>query len=313
MISIVIPIFCEQENLAELYRRLTAVFDDLENDCEIIFVDDCSTDNSLAMMREMAKDDSRVKVIRFARNFGHQLAITAGMKHSSGEAVIVMDGDLQDPPEVLPGLIERLAEDNLDIVYGIRKKRKEPPLIRALYWFYYKLLRRLSYIDIPTDAGDFCIMSRRVVDEINAMPERSRFVRGLRSWVGFRQTGLEYERAARAGGQTKYTFRSLLKLAFDGIFSFSFVPLRLSTYLGLTLSLAGLLYALFVAVRSFLGEFEGLAGWPTVVVSILILGGVQLIMLGIMGEYLGRIYEELKGRPLYIIHEKIGFDESPRS
>ncbi len=307
--SVVIPIFCEQENLPELYRRLVAAFEPLDADYEIIFVNDHSRDASLPMMREMRERDPRVRIVSFSRNFGHQMAITAGMKFARGARVVLMDGDLQDPPEVVPRMLALQRDEAWDIVYAIRKKRKEPWVIRTLYHVFYRMLKQTSYIDIPLDAGDFCVMSRRVVDALNAIPERNRFVRGLRSWVGFRQTGMEYERAARFAGEAKYRLKALLKLAFDGIFSFSFLPLRLSTYFGLVLSATGLLYAAYVAVERVLGKFSGLAGWSTVVVSVLVLGGVQLVMLGIIGEYLGRIYEEIKGRPQFIVEELIGFEE----
>lgn len=308
-ISVVIPIYCERENLPELHRRLSDVFEAFGRHWEIVFVNDCSLDDSLEIMRELARDDERVKVVSFSRNFGHQTAITAGLRYATGDSVILMDGDLQDPPEALPDLITKKEEGNWDVVYAIRKKRKEPILIRCLYFIYYRMLRRSSYIDIPLDSGDFCIMSRRVADHLNAMRERNPFVRGLRSWVGFRQTGMDYERAPRLSGKPKYSFRSLVKLAFDGIFSFSYLPLRISTYLGLVLSFAGLGYATWVFFQRIAGGVS-FAGWATVLISILVLGGVQLIMLGVIGEYLGRIYEELKARPQYIVEELIGFDEA---
>lgn len=280
---------------------------------EIVFVNDCSKDGSLVMMREMSQSDPRVRVVSFARNFGHQIAITAGMQFARGNSVIIMDGDLQDPPEILPDLIRAKETDNWDIVYAIRRTRQEHAIIRSLYYLFYRMLRRASYIEIPNDAGDFCIMSRRVVDQLNRMPERARFVRGLRSWVGFRQTGFEYDRHARNAGKAKYTFRGLIKLAFDGIFSFSYLPLRISMYLGFIISSLGMLYAIFIFFRSLAGNFRDLEGWPTVVVSVLVLGGVQLVMLGIIGEYLGRVYEELKGRPQYVVDELVGFDETPAS
>lgn len=309
--SIIIPIFCEEENLAELSARLIQTMEGLGRPFEIIFVNDSSRDRSLEILREMHRRDPRIKVVSFSRNFGHQIAITAGMQYARGDSAILMDGDLQDPPEVLPDLIRTKEEGGWDIVYAIRRKRKEPFLIRSLYYAYYRILRQTSTIHIPFDTGDFCVMSHRVLDQLNRMPERNRFVRGLRSWVGFRQTGMEYERAARNAGEPKYTFKSLFKLAFDGIFSFSELPLRLSTYLGLALSIAGMIYAIVVLIRRLLGDYEQLGGWPSVVVSILVLGGVQLIMLGIMGEYLGRIYEEMKARPQYIVDETLGFDDQP--
>lgn len=306
-LSIVIPIYSERENLPELRRRLDSALDGVGDDFEIVFVDDRSKDDSFDILRRMAAEDPRVKVVRLARNFGHQLAITAGLHYASGRSVVIMDGDLQDPPEVIPDLLAKKSEGAWDVVYAVRRKRQGRLLIRALYHVYYRMLKRTSYIDIPIDAGDFCVMDRRVVDWLNRMPERNRFVRGLRSWIGLRQVGLEYDRAARGAGSPKYTIRALFKLALDGVFSFSYIPLRLSTFLGLTLSLAGLIYAFYIVLGRIQGRFATLGGWPTVVVSVLVLGGVQLVMLGIMGEYLGRIYEEIKGRPQYVVDETVGF------
>jgi glycosyltransferase involved in cell wall biosynthesis len=300
-LSIVIPIFCERENLHELRRRLIGAMEALGRSYEIVFVNDHSRDDSLEILRGFASADPHIRIVSFS-------AITAGMQFARGRAVLLMDGDLQDPPEVIPDLLRKQEEGNWDIVYAIRKRRKEPAVIRLLYYIFYRLMKRTSYVDVPVDAGDFCIMSRRVVDQLNSIPERNRFVRGLRSWIGFRQTGLEFERAARFAGEPKYTFRSLFKLAFDGIFSFSFIPLRISTILGLSLSAMGMLYAAYVFVLRLMGSFQKLQGWSTLVVINLVIGGAVLVMLGIMGEYLGRIYEEIKGRPQYIVEEIIGFD-----
>lgn len=307
-LSVVIPIFNEEENLPELFGRLSSVLADTP-DHELIFVDDASRDRTPEMLRERRAADPRVRIIRFSRNFGHQIAITAGMTFSSGRFVVVMDGDLQDPPEVIPQLLAKREEGDWDIVYAVRRKRKEPLPTRALYHLFYRLLERMSYIRIPLDSGDFCVMSRRVVDRLNAIPERNRFVRGLRSWVGFRQTGMEYERAARHAGEPKYRFKALLKLAFDGIFSFSMLPLRISTYLGVGFSVLGFLYAAVIVGRRLWGGLAGVPGWSTIVVSVLVMGGAQLLMLGILGEYLGRIHEEIKGRPQFIVDELIGFEE----
>ncbi len=309
-LSIVVPIYCEEQNLDELYARLTNSMKDTGREFELIFVNDHSKDGSLRIMRELNARDPRVKIVSFSRNFGHQTAITAGMQFARGESVVLMDGDLQDPPEVIPDLIREKEKGNWDLVYAIRKSRVERPLVRPFAFLFYRLLKKISYIDIPMDSGDFCVMSRRVVDELNKIPERNRYLRGLRSWVGFRQTGLEYERAARKAGEPKYTFRSSFKLALDAFFSFSFLPLRISTILGLALSGAGLAYALYVFINRLRGAYQATGGWSTIVVSVLVMGGVQLVMLGIIGEYLGRIYEEIKRRPQYIVEELIGFDSS---
>lgn len=307
-LSVVIPIFNEQENLPALYKRLIRTLEKSEVAFEIIFVNDHSRDRSLPMMRALSRRDARVRVVSLSRNFGHQTAITAGLAHTRGDCVILMDGDLQDPPEVLPMLMQHRREGDWDVVYAIRRKRKEPPLVRLMYYLFYRMLSRMSTIEIPLDTGDFCIMTRRVADRLNELPERNRFVRGLRAWVGFRQTGMEYERAARYAGTPKYTFKSLMRLAFDGILSFSNVPLRVSMYLGLFVSIGGILYALFIIIGRLLGAYKQLPGWSTTVVAVLVLGGVQLLMLGVFGEYLGRIYEEIKGRPRFVVDELIGFE-----
>ncbi|MDK2972207.1 MAG: polyisoprenyl-phosphate glycosyltransferase [Candidatus Sumerlaeota bacterium] len=311
-LSVVIPIFNEQENLRPLATRLRRSLDATGESWEVIFVNDASRDDSLALMRRLSAKDPRFRAVSLSRNFGHQTAITAGMAHARGQAVVLMDGDLQDPPEVVPQLLEKMKSGRWDVVFAVRRKRKEPAAIRFLYFAFYRLLRRMSSVDIPLDSGDFCIMSRRVADTLNRLPERNRFVRGLRSWVGFRQTGMEYERAARHAGSPKYTLKSLVKLAFDGIFSFSYLPLRLSTTLGLVVSVLGLLYAAFVVLARVLGAYQQIPGWTTVVVAVLVLGGVQLVMLGLVGEYMGRVYDEIKGRPSYLVDELIGFDDAPR-
>lgn len=310
-LSIVIPVFCEAENLGPLHERLAAVLDSLGRDYEILLVDDASTDESPTIMERLRGQDPRVKTLRLSRNFGHQAAITAGLEHAAGEWVVVMDGDLQDPPEVIPELIDRQQAGDWDVVYGVREVRPEHAFFRGVNAFFYRLLRLTSSTTIPSDAGDFCLMRRRVVDELCRLPERHRFVRGLRAWVGFRQTSVSFSRPERHAGFPKYTLPVRIGLAFDAIFGFSYLPLRLSTLLGAALSTLGLGYALYVLFGRLSGRFTVVPGWATVVISVLVLGGVQLLMLGIIGEYLGRIYEELKRRPHYIVDTKSGFDNEP--
>jgi glycosyltransferase involved in cell wall biosynthesis len=256
------------------------------------------------MLRQMAEEDRRVVVVDLARNFGHQVAISAGLDHSRGGAVIIMDGDLQDPPEVLPEFVAKWRE-GYDVVYAIREQRKEGPLMRAAYALFYRALKRVASIDIPLDAGDFCIMDRRVVDLLNGMPERNRFVRGIRSWVGLSQTGLAYERHARHAGKPKYTFTRLLYLALDGMISFSYLPLRLISLAGLGVSLMSILIAIFYTVQKLT---VGLSppGFATLVVAVFFLAGIQLITIGVIGEYVGRIFEEVKARPLYVVRRVWG-------
>ena len=305
--SVVIPVFNEEENLELLHHRLSKVLQHSCEDYEIILVDDSSSDNSLQVMMRLRKSNSRVKVISFSRNFGHQMAITAGIDYSSGDAVIVMDADLQDPPEVVPQLIEKWRE-GYDTVYAIRESRKDPLLKRAIAFVFYRLFKRMSEVDMPVDAGDFRLMSRRVVDILRSMPERNRYLRGLASWVGFNRASISFARDERHRGEKKYTFWKSARLAIDGITSFSHFPLRLVTNLGLVVSLAGFLYGAIIII---LGLFFGrvVPGWTTLMAAVIFLGGIQLIVVGVVGEYIGRIYIEVQRRPLYLIKQKIGFSE----
>lgn len=305
--SVVIPVFNEEDNLELLHRRLSKVLQHSCQDYEIILVDDGSRDKSLGIMSGLRETDPRVKIISFSRNFGHQMAITAGIDYSSGDAVIVMDADLQDPPEVIPQLIEKWREGH-DTVYAIRKSRKDPILKRAIAFSFYRLFKRMSEVDVPVDAGDFRLMSRRVVDILRNMPERNRYLRGLASWVGFSQASISYARDERYRGERKYILWQSARLAVDGITSFSHVPLRLVTNLGLVVSLAGFLYGAIIII---LGLFFGrvVPGWTTLMAAVIFLGGIQLIVVGVVGEYIGRIYVEVQQRPLYLIKQKIGFSE----
>jgi dolichol-phosphate mannosyltransferase len=306
-LSLVVPVFNERETVPTFYQRATAALQASGETYEIIFVDDGSRDGTFEALRDVAQRDARVKVLSFSRNFGHQTAVTAGMNHARGDAVAVIDGDLQDPPELVPQLMARWRE-GYQVVYAVRRTRKENIFKRAAYRLFYRLLRSMSYVDMPLDAGDFAIMDRRVVDELNRMPERNRFVRGIRAWVGFKQTGLEYDREPRFAGESKYPLSKLFRLAYDGVISYSFVPLRMVTQLGFLISLfAFLLILYFLALRVLFGR-ELLMGWTSTIVVILFLGGVQLISLGILGEYVGRIFDEVKRRPLYIVRESIGLD-----
>lgn len=309
-VSVVIPVYNEEQVFPELLERLEKALEQTGRAYEVVFIDDGSSDRSLQMMREAAGRDSRIKVLSFSRNFGHQTAVTAGINHSDGDAVIVMDADLQDPPELVSDLLAKW-EEGWEVVYAVRRHRKEGPLKRAAYWLSYRVLGRMSSIKIPLDSGDFGLMDRKVVDLLKAMPERNRFVRGLRCWTGFRQAPLEYERAARSAGETKYTFVKLLRLATDGLFSFSYSPLRLATSLGLVVSILALVYVVKVLIWHFCGwvDVQTPRGWTTTIIAILFLGGVQLVTIGILGEYIGRIYEEVKQRPLYVFKEKINLQE----
>lgn len=310
-ISIIVPCYNEETVLPELFGRVAAAASAWGTEYEVICVDDGSRDRTWELLQAQHDKDPRWRSISFARNFGHQIAISAGLFYAGGDAVVVLDADLEDPPEEISRLLEKWRE-GYDVVYAVRQKRKEGPLKRLCYWMFYRLMAGLVAFEVPLDSGDFCLISRRVVQIINAMPERNRFVRGLRAWSGFRQTGVTYERAARFAGETKYTFKKLLKLATDGLFSFSTVPLRMATYLGLSVSGLAFFGVVFTLVQKIFSEqFSriGLApspGFPTIVISVLFLGGIQLVCLGILGEYIGRVYEEVKGRPLWILRDSAG-------
>lgn len=309
-ISVVAPVFNEEAILPEFYRRVRMVMEGMGLPWELVLVNDGSRDRSPQIMRELHAQDPRVKVVDFARNFGHQVAITAGADYARGDAVVVMDADLQDPPEVIPELVEQWRA-GYEVVYAVRSARKGET------WFkeftakvFYRLIYRITDIDIPMDTGDFRLMDRKVVDALKGMREKHRFMRGLSVWVGFRQTGVKYVRAERYAGETKYPLKKMLKFALDGITSFSYLPLQLATYIGFIA--AGLaVLGIIVTIILRLSGSEAFYGQATTLVSVLFLGGVQLISLGIIGEYLGRIYDEVKGRPLYIVREALGFgDES---
>jgi glycosyltransferase involved in cell wall biosynthesis len=305
-LSVVIPVFNEEENLPELHRRLRETLEGAGTPYRLLFVNDGSGDRSLDYLRALCASDARVSVLSFSRNFGHQISISAGIAHADGDAVVVMDADLQDPPEVIPHLLDRWAEGN-DVVYAVRRKRKEGGAKRAAYNLFYRILGGISSVEIPRDSGDFSLMDARVVAHLRAFPERNRFLRGLRAWVGFRQTEWVYERMVRASGEPKYRTRHLVKLALDGFFAFSTVPLQIATYLGFMAAGLGFLYLLFALASRFL--YNTPAGWTSLAAIILFLGGTQLMILGILGEYLGRVYEEVKQRPLYILDERIGFPD----
>jgi glycosyltransferase involved in cell wall biosynthesis len=307
--SIVVPVYNEEEVLPTFYQRLTHVMDGLGEPFEMIFVNDGSRDTSPVLLRELRAKDERVKYVSLSRNFGHQVAISAGLDHSSGVAVVVLDADLQDPPEVIPRLIQKWWE-GFDIVIAVRESRSGESLFkRATAAMFYRLLRYVTATEIPLDAGDFRLMSRRAVEALKSLPERSRFMRGLTSWIGFRQASVRFVREARHAGETKYPLRKMLGFALTGITAFSFVPLQLATYLGFAVSMLSLLYMIY-AIGARLFTTHVVLGWTSVIVAVLFIGGIQLISLGILGEYIGRIYEEVKRRPLYLVEEAVGFESS---
>lgn len=308
-LSVVVPVYNEEKVISLTHDALIDVLGNKSDvDLEVIYVDDGSSDGTGLILRTIAENDERVKVIEFSRNFGHQAAVTAGIAHASGDVVAVMDADLQDPPAVFLEMIEKWRE-GFDVVFGIRSKRKETPGLKMAYAVFYRVFGYLSDIHMPLDAGDFALMDRRVVDVLNDLPEKNRFIRGLRAWTGFRQTGVRYDRAARRAGETKYPLTKLLKLSFDGIFNFSTLPLTL-------IFIAGCLTALmsmFVFVVLFLQwavdfkifgfGYQDVPGVTTVILALLFFSGLQLVSIGILGEYIGRMYQEVKNRPSFIVRD----------
>jgi dolichol-phosphate mannosyltransferase len=310
-LSVVVPLFNEEENIAELYRRLVAALDALWLDYELVLVNDGSSDSTASLLNELRWRDARVVPLHLSRNFGHQPAISAGLVHARGQAVIIMDGDLQDPPEIVGRFIERWREGH-EVVYAVRTQRKENFVKRAGYFLFYRLLRAVSDLDIPLDSGDFCLMDRKVVDVLNHLPERMRFVRGLRTFVGFRQIGVSYPRAAREAGKPKYTFRALVRLALDGLFSFSSAPLNLVTYLGFISAGLAFLVLAWLLANAWRHNVSP-PGWASTIVVVLFMSAVQLISLGIVGAYVRRIFLEVKGRPTYIVRDGPADELSVRS
>jgi glycosyltransferase involved in cell wall biosynthesis len=310
MISAVIPIYNEQENLPELRRRVTAALDSTGETWEIILVNDGSRDQSASMIRQFHAEDPRIKLINLSRNFGHQPSVTAGIHHARGDCVILIDGDLQDPPEAIPEMVKKWKE-GFAVVLGERNSRGDSGGARGLgFKLFYPLFRIIS--DLPTvpNAGVFGLMDRAVVNEFNKLPERNRFIPGLRSWLGFKQTSVLYDRNDRAAGKPKQTLRRLIKYAMDAMFSFSYKPLKAATWVGFMISCGAFLLAIYYLIDFFFHREKFGSGFTTLILCLLFLGGVQLITIGILGEYIGRIYEEIKQRPLYIVAETLGIEKS---
>ena len=300
--SIIAPIYNEKDNLHELYRRVCEVMDTTQEPWELVLVDDGSTDGSTDIIRSLAEQDKRVRPVIFARNFGHQIAITAGWDYARGAAVVIIDADLQDPPEVILEMAKKWKEGN-EVVYAVRAEREGESWFKLFTAsLFYRLIYRITDVKIPLDTGDFRLMDRKVVDVLKKMPERHRFPRGMSAWVGFKQVGVEYKRAARFAGETKYPFRKMFRLALNAITSFSYFPLQVATYVGFVSAGIAIIAIPVVAVLRLAGS-HFFQGQTTTLISVLFLGGVQLISLGILGEYVGRLYDEAKGRPLYIVRE----------
>ena len=313
LLSVVVPCFNEEMVVGEAHRRLVATLENVPAlDFELIYVDDGSRDATLDLLRGLHQADPRARVLALSRNFGQPMATTAGLVEAVGDAAVVIDADLQDPPDVIPEMLE-LWRQGVDVAYGVRTGRAgETPFKRWTSKLFHKLMSHIADVSIPLDAGDFRLMDRKVVDAFVALPERDRFLRGMIAWVGFRQEPVRYHRVARCEGETKWPFAEMLRLAVDGIVSFSFIPLRLATWVGFlaaSLALLGIVYAVYI--RIFTDTW--ITGWTAIFITILFLGGVQLVLVGVLGEYLGRIYGEVKRRPLYLVKERLGFEDAGRS
>lgn len=306
--SIVVPMYNEEEVIEETYKRLKKVMNETGETYELVFVNDGSRDRSAEIIADLARTDENIRLVDFSRNFGHQIAVTAGLDYSAGQAIVIIDADLQDPPEVIPRMLEKWRE-GYEVVYGKRIKRHgETVFKKVTAFFYYRILAMLTNDKIPKDTGDFRLIDRKVCDAMTSFNERNRFLRGMISWVGFRQTAVEYVRDERFAGETKYPLKKMLRFAADGIFSFTYKPLKLATYLGFILSISGFIYLLYVLYQALFTD-NTVSGWASTIGVNIIFNGITLIILGIIGEYVGRIYEEVKGRPLYIVRQAIGFDK----
>ncbi len=308
LISVVVPMYFEEKVAQECYRRLTEVMEKVNYNYELVFINDGSTDNTLPILRGIAEEDERVKVIDFSRNFGHQVAVTAGVDNALGDAIVIIDADLQDPPELIPEMI-KLWENGYDVVYAKRKKRKgESAFKLATAKYFYKFLDYMSDIRIPKDTGDFRLIGRNVADAFKAMPEKNRFIRGMIAWAGYKQIPIEYERDKRFAGETKYPLKKMIKLAADGIISFSSKPIKVVMYLGFFSIFICFAVFLYSIISKLVGGNVA-RGWTSIMVTLTFLGGIQLLSLGMIGQYIARIYDESKKRPLYLIREKVNFSE----
>ena len=303
LLSVIVPMYNEEEVIPETYNRLKKVLDGLGESYEIIFINDGSKDRTREMLIDLCEKDKTVKLIDFARNFGHQVAITAGMDYAAGQCMVIIDGDLQDPPELIPDML-KLWRQGYDVVYGKRKARQGETFFKKFTAkVFYRVLRALTDINIPVDTGDFRLIDRRVSEALKQLPERNRYVRGLMSWVGFRQTAIEFERSERFAGETKYPLKKMIKLAMDGIMSFSYKPLKFASWIGSILSVLSFIYLVVVLIQRLIFPHSTQSGWASLIAVSLFFNGITLLMLGIIGEYIGRIYDEAKGRPLYILSE----------
>lgn len=311
LVSIIIPIYNEEATIPELYRRIDNTLKALKFDFEMIFINDGSKDSSLNLLENLRKKDDRVKILSFSRNFGHQIAISAGIDYANGNAAIIMDGDLQDPPELIPKMLEK-HKKGYEIVYAKRKTRQDTFFKKITASMFYQLINILSDTKIPQEVGDFRLMDRKALDSLKQLKEKSRFIRGLTSWIGFKHTIIEFERDKRFAGQTNYPLNKMIKLAIDSITGFSYKPLKIATYIGFGAAMIGFLGGVYAIILKILEPNSTVLGWTTIVIAIFFMGGIQLMILGIIGEYIGRIYTETQNRPLYIIDKEIGFNKSKK-
>ncbi len=308
VLSVIIPVFNEEPVIIETYKRLTKVMEGMGETYELLFVNDGSRDMSAAIIADLCSKDKSVKLLNFSRNFGHQPAITAGMDFAAGDAIVIIDADLQDPPEVIPEML-KLWRQGYEVVYGKRSERKgESAFKKFTAKMYYRLLKNMTNVDIPVDTGDFRLIDRKVCDAMKMLGEKNRYVRGLVSWTGFNQTAVHYVRDERFAGETKYPLKKMIRFAMDGIAAFSYKPLKLATGTGFAIALLSFIYLVVILFQK-LVYGNVIEGWASTIAVILFSQGIVLIMLGIMGEYIGRIYDEIKNRPIYLISQKIGFDE----
>jgi glycosyltransferase involved in cell wall biosynthesis len=307
--SVIVPMYNEEEVIEQTYKRLKGVMDGVAEPYELVFVNDGSRDKCADIVRGITEQDGNVRLLDFSRNFGHQIAITAGMDYAAGRAIVVIDADLQDPPSVIPAMIEQWKA-GYDVVYGRRLKRKGETIFKKVTAnLFYRTLRSMTIVDIPVDTGDFRLIDRKVADVLRGLKEKNRFVRGLVSWVGFKQTSVEYVREERWAGETKYPLRKMIRFALDAITSFSHKPLKIATYLGFGVSLLSFLYLLVVLYERLFTD-RTLPGWSSLIAFNLLFNGITLVLIGIIGEYIGRIYDESKGRPLYIVREALGYERN---
>lgn len=303
-INFVIPLYNEEEVFEALINRLDDVIESTELSVEVILIDDGSSDRTSELIKDLCEKNHHYKGLLLARNFGHQVALTAGLAHvNATEAVFILDGDLQDPPELLDKFYQKMSE-GYDVVYAVREKRKEGLIKRLAYKYFYRIMSRIAYSEIPLDSGDFSLVSRRVIDILNSMPEESRFIRGMRSWIGFKQIGVTYERSERHSGESKYSLKRLLQLAFNGIFNFSEYPIKVLMRLGILVISISVIYLIYTLIMRFVFDEVG-SGFTALLTVIILFGGIQLVALGLIGEYILRIFFQVKGRPLFIVREFI--------